>query len=265
MKNNLTKILNQLSGKREKEQPTLTNPIQAHSHKDPETSGLNHDLGNEKSQTHQQPPALSAVTMLIIDQSGSMSSLIPAVKESYYGIIDKIKAELITMPELKQYVNLWLFNGNKIEEAQTLVEIKEAGDLEQVNFYADGSTPLLDTMGKGLISLESKLASMGLDNQYTLVNVGIFTDGEENSSREFHINEIQRMVTRLKDKQWKFQYYGTDHDVEAMAASLHIDESIKFTKSREAMVMESKKFSGTYAIHKSEFIHKNWLKDADFD
>jgi hypothetical protein len=67
------------------------------------------------------------------------------------------------------------------------------------------------------------------------VLVTIFTDGEENASKEFSGKAIKKLVEDLKEKNWTFTYIGTDHDVEKMAETLSIQNSMNFTNSDEGI------------------------------
>ncbi len=57
------------------------------------------------------------------------------------------------------------------------------------------------------------------------------TDGEENDSKEFSSSDIKKLVEELKQNRWTFTYIGTDHDVEKIAISLSINNTIVFEKN----------------------------------
>jgi hypothetical protein len=63
------------------------------------------------------------------------------------------------------------------------------------------------------------------------VLVTIMTDGEENASKEFSGNAIKKVVEELKENRWTFTYIGTDHDVEKIASSLSINNTMMFEKN----------------------------------
>jgi hypothetical protein len=67
------------------------------------------------------------------------------------------------------------------------------------------------------------------------VLVTIFTDGEENDSKEYSGKLIKKMVEERKAQKWTFTYIGTDHDVEKFALSLSITNFVKFKKSKEGI------------------------------
>jgi hypothetical protein len=63
------------------------------------------------------------------------------------------------------------------------------------------------------------------------VLVTILTDGEENASKEFSGKDIKKLVEELKQNRWTFTYIGTDHDVEKIADSLSINNTMIFEKN----------------------------------
>ena len=59
--------------------------------------------------------------------------------------------------------------------------------------------------------------------------VTIITDGGENSSEEWTLKMIRKMIEKLKKQNWTFTLIGTDNlDVETMAHSFAIDEHLEF-------------------------------------
>jgi hypothetical protein len=173
----------------------------------------------------------NAVNLFIIDQSGSMSPLKKATEESYQGLIKKIRQECIDLPDLHQYLNTWVFGGNTVQEKQMLCKVIPETLQDNLKLRCDGSTPLFDAIGKACLDLESRLKSLEMTPENTLIHVALFTDGEENSSRNFTQAEVKRIITRLKLDGWEFNYYGTDLTVEEMQESLAFDKGMYMQKS----------------------------------
>jgi hypothetical protein len=173
----------------------------------------------------------NAVNLFIIDQSGSMNPLKQATEESYQGLIQKIKQECIDIPDLHQYLNTWVFGGNTVNEKQMLCKVSQETLNDDFSLQCNGSTPLFDAIGKSCLDLESRLKSLEMTPENTLINVALFTDGEENSSQNFRQAEVKRIITRLKSDGWVFNYYGTDLSVEDMQESLSFDKGMIMQKS----------------------------------
>ena len=109
-------------------------------------------MNHKTNQTTKQ--SANAITLMIIDESGSMSSLKKATEESHLGILQKIKSECTEMPNLNQFVNTWVFDSNRIEEIQTLTKIQADDTLKPIDLRPNGSTPLFDAIGKACTQLE---------------------------------------------------------------------------------------------------------------
>ena len=59
--------------------------------------------------------------------------------------------------------------------------------------------------------------------------VTILTDGEENSSTEFDLKMVKRLIDKQKELGWTFTFIGTDDlDVEGMAHQMGIDSCFSF-------------------------------------
>ena len=64
--------------------------------------------------------------------------------------------------------------------------------------------------------------------------VTVITDGEENSSREWRLSMIRRLIERLKERGWTFSLIGTDNlDVESMAHNMSIGNHLRFCQSED--------------------------------
>ncbi|MEO6682122.1 MAG: hypothetical protein ABIN48_04790 [Ginsengibacter sp.] len=75
-----------------------------------------------------------------------------------------------------------------------------------------------------------------LENQKDYnVLVTILTDGAENASKEYSGTTIKTLVEELKLQNWTFTYIGADHDVEKMASSMSIANTMTFEKNENDM------------------------------
>ena len=215
-------------------------------------------MNHETNQTTKQ--SANAITLMIIDESGSMSSLKKATEESHLGILQKIKSECTEMPNLNQYVNTWVFDSNRIEEIQTLTKIQADDTLKAIDLRPNGSTPLFDAIGKACSQLEIIMSNLKFQPEDTMVTVAVFTDGEENSSQIFTQGEVKRLVTRLKTQGWSFNYYGTDTSVEEMKERLAFDGGMVMEKSNSGFRAGMAQFSMSSSKMKTDWL-KDWMKE----
>ena len=215
-------------------------------------------MNHETNQTTKQ--SANAITLMIIDESGSMMNLKKATEESHLGILQKIKSECNEMPNLNQFVNTWVFDSNRIEEIQTLAKIQVDDTLKPIDLRPNGSTPLFDAIGKACTQLEIIMGNLKFQPEDTMVNVAVFTDGEENSSHVFTQGEIKRLVTRLKTQGWSFNYYGTDTSVEEMKERLAFDGGMVMEKSNSGFRAGMAQFSMSSSKMKTDWL-KDWMKE----
>ncbi len=176
----------------------------------------------------------NAVNLFIIDESGSMASMTQSTKETFIGLLEKIKMEQTDLPELQQYVNLWTFADNRFNERLIFQEVQRWNG-EAPQYRPMGGTPLNDAIGGALKKLENYLFVKNLSAENTRISVFILTDGEENSSREWTISGIRQYITECEAKGWEFTYYGADHDVWRAAEELNIKNYRNFSKSSAGM------------------------------
>jgi hypothetical protein len=223
------------------------------------TNPMNHETHRTENHRTENQSA-NAITLMIIDESGSMMSLKRATEESHLGILQKIKSECTEMPNLNQYVNTWLFESHRIEECQTLTKIQADDTLKSIDLRPNGSTPLFDAIGKACTQLEIAMSNLKFQPEDTMVTVAVFTDGEENSSRIFTQGEIKRLVTRLKTKGWSFNYYGTDTSVEEMQARLAFDGGMVMEKSNTGFREGMANYSMASSKLKINFLN-DWMKE----
>jgi uncharacterized protein YegL len=95
------------------------------------------------------------------------------------------------------------------------------------------------------------------------VLVTILTDGEENASKEYTGSSIKKKVEELKKNNWTFTYIGTDHDIEKMARSLSIENTLNFSKD-SAGINEMFEKERNARFKYSEKIDKNEDTSTDF-
>ncbi len=209
---------------------------------------------NSKDRARSIASSKNAITLFIIDQSGSMEPLKAATQESHSAVIAKIKQESIDMPTLQQYTNTWTFGNQQVVEQQPLTKVVANEFYPELVLHCNGSTPLFDGMGRACSDLEMRLQNLGFSSDNTLVTVAVFTDGEENSSRTYTQAEVKRLVTRLKSKGWVFNYYGTDVSVEEMKERLAFDDGMMMAKTPTSFKMGMHDFAAKSTILKSDWI-----------
>ena len=162
--------------------------------------------------------------LIILDESGSMDSIKSATISGFNEVVQTIKGIEKKFPEQQHFISLVSFNGLAIK---TLLDKAPASTLRPIdeNTYSPSSaTPLYDAIALSTLRLKVDLA--GIANANVLVT--IFTDGEENASREFNHAQVNGIISELTKHGWTFTYIGANHDVERVAHSISITNTMVF-------------------------------------
>jgi Mg-chelatase subunit ChlD len=196
------------------------------------------------------------ISLLIIDESGSMGNIRKAVVESYNDLVASILKDAEEIPDLLQHMNVYTFEGQNIVERLPLTTVSDNPVNQHLNYIPKGGTPLYDAIGMSITKLERLIIESNIPSNKFKVSVAIFTDGLENASRDFSLLDIQQMVNRLKSLGWEFNYYGTDHDVEDIATLLEMNRCERFEKTSYGLKNSMENYSNNAKISKSDFVKR---------
>ena len=174
--------------------------------------------------------------LIIIDESGSMCSIKKEAIDSVNETIQTIRTAQKKHEGQEHYVSLVTFN-NDVKTVYECVNVDDVKELDAETYRPDCCTALYDAMGVSLNALRKNVA--GNDN----VLVTIVTDGYENASREYNGRSIKALVDELKAKGWVFAYIGANQDVEKVAASMSITNTMCFDTTPEGTIAMGKKLS----------------------
>lgn len=162
--------------------------------------------------------------LIIVDESGSMSSIEKQAVSGMLETLNSIKESQKRIPDVTQTVTLITFNS---EHLSTLYNcsLAESVDTDSIRYLPSGCTPLYDAIGTGISRL--KEVAHKEDN----VIVTIITDGYENSSNRYSLSDIKRMIEQQKELGWTVALIGTSNlDVESMAKGMAIDNHLSFSQ-----------------------------------
>lgn len=176
---------------------------------------------------------LKIYNLIILDKSGSMSSIADAAISGFNETVGGIRSAQNRYQDTQQhYVSLFVFCDCDKHYVYENVPVDAVKTLTSKEYQPCCCTPLFDAMG---ISLNKLLSQIQQDGKATAV-VTVITDGLENASREYSGSDIKALVDKLKDQEgWNFAYIGTNQDVDAVAASISIDNTMYFRYSSEGM------------------------------
>lgn len=204
--------------------------------------------------------------LIILDESGSMESIKTTIIQGFNELVQTIQGIEKKFPEQEHFISFVSFNGLG---QKVLHFIDPAGALKQIDddsYVPEAMTPLFDAMGFSINKLQNALRRQ---TDYNVL-VTILTDGEENSSKEFSGNDIKKLVEELKKNRWTFTYIGTDHDVEKIALSLSISNTLVFDKNEagiKAMFLKEQNARTRYSakIRSKEDTDANYFDDTEDD
>lgn len=166
--------------------------------------------------------------LIILDKSGSMESIRKAAIDGYNETLGSIKAAQLKHIETQEhYISLVAFCGCGVDMIYDCTPIKDAEQLTKDKYFPCCMTPLYDAIGKSIQTLVKKTA----DIEDAAVLVTIITDGMENASQEWTGKAIKSLIDERKEEGWMFSYIGADHDVESVAASISITNTVVWTKT----------------------------------
>ena len=179
------------------------------------------------------PPTSTVYNLIILDESGSMDVVRAATVRGFNELVQTVQGLAREFPDRQQVVGLTTFNGLGIKEKLFMQPASALQPLTLADYRPDASTPLHDAIGQSVGKLRQTLAATGATTFQVLVTV--LTDGEENASKEFTRPIIRELIEQLKAQGWTFTYIGANHDVEAAAAGLAIDNKLAFTQNEAEM------------------------------
>jgi uncharacterized protein YegL len=178
--------------------------------------------------------------LIIIDESGSMECIKQQAIDSVNETIQSIRAAQQRNEHQDHFVTIVTFN-DYVKTVNECVAVDEINELTAESYQPNCCTALYDAMGFSLTALQPKVA------QDDKVLVTVVTDGYENASREYSSKAIKALVDQLKAQGWVFAYIGANHDVEVVAASLSITNTMCFETTDDGVKKMSERLSNSRA------------------
>jgi len=177
---------------------------------------------NLQPMNHDHPMKNTEIAF-ILDRSGSMQSMTNA---AISGFNEFLKAQQATVDDHGQPIpatfTLILFDHEYLA-VHNRQDIQTARPLTLDTYVPRGNTALLDAIGRTIDHIGNELAATPEADRPAKVIIAILTDGEENSSRHFSMEDINQRITHQTEKyQWEFMFLGANQDAIATAARMGI-------------------------------------------
>jgi hypothetical protein len=157
--------------------------------------------------------------MLIIDRSGSMSS----IRDDMVGGLTTLVEEQRKQPGLLT-ISMVSFD-NQIELQHQMA----TPDAVTIELEPRGGTALYDAMGFGLNTLQADIDALPDHAKPETVQVVVVTDGHENASAEYTGKTVKRLVEEKTKDNWDIVFLGANQDAVMKAAELGIERDRSMT------------------------------------
>jgi hypothetical protein len=159
--------------------------------------------------------------LLLVDDSASMSSMAQAVRNGFNEYVDSLIADT----EGKYRITVGIFSS-VYEPYAEAVKPKNLIKLNTGNYTASGySTALYDGIGRIVNDFERANPNLSSDDKVLLV---IQTDGENNSSQEFTLEQARQLIEERQAKGWSVLYLGAGQAAWQGGDSLGVAKSGQF-------------------------------------
>jgi len=170
---------------------------------------------------------------LIVDRSGSMSNCKDATINGYNEQLKRIQSMQDEFPEQDIRIGLTMFNDT-IDMKAVAEDLMNATRLTKQSYVPDGGTALYDAIGQTCLHLEEAYARQSeLPTTFVVV---VLTDGYENSSRLFNLDQIRSLIKRLEGtEKWTFSFIGATLDAVEVAREMFIKENNSFSFDKQSM------------------------------
>ena len=152
---------------------------------------------------------------IILDRTGSMESIRDDTIGGFNAFLNAQKAE----PGLATLTLVQFDSQDPYEIVHHFKLLADVPELTRETFVPRASTPLLDAMGRGINDLEKSLFDLPENERPARVVMVIITDGQENASREFRKDQIEKMI-REKQEQFAWQFVFLSADLNAIGDAL---------------------------------------------
>jgi Mg-chelatase subunit ChlD len=162
--------------------------------------------------------------LMILDRSSSMNSVRDATISGLNEQLESIRKAAEDFDDQEQIVCFVTFS-NEVDTTQIWNQkIEDIEDFNRDTYSPDGMTALYDAIGMGVNKLRSQVENE-LANRQANVVITVFTDGQENMSREFtNASEVRELVEGIQETgQWTVAFIGCGgEEVFSVAQSMGI-------------------------------------------
>lgn len=163
-----------------------------------------------------KPAKPTTHVLIVTDRSGSMGPLADDVRGGFNQYVDDLRADT----ESRYRLTAALFS-HEYTSLCVAAKLKDVPKLDRHSYAPGGMTALLDAIGRTITDFEQRVPDLKDGDRVLLV---VQTDGQENSSREYRVDQIREMITsRETAGRWSCVFLGAGPDTWTQAGGLGFD------------------------------------------
>ena len=172
---------------------------------------------------------------IILDRTGSMES----IRDDTIGGFNAFLKEQKFQPGKATLTLVQFDTQDPYEVVHHFKPIQDIPEITHETYVPRSSTPLLDAIGRGINDIEQSLLKIKDGDNPSKIIFVIITDGRENSSKEFHKEQVLKMVQeKTENENWQFVFLGADLDSinDAISFGINKEAALLFDKSGEGIL-----------------------------
>ena len=200
--------------------------------------------------------------VFILDKSGSMAGLEKDTIGGFNALIEKQK-----QMEGEVTVTTVLFNHD-YTLLHDRINIKGIVPLTEAHYSVSGTTALLDALGNSIKKMQHIQNATLKEAQPDKIIFVITTDGEENSSTQYNIQTIKKLISKQKELGWEFMFLGANIDAIQTASKmgLHENDAVDFiADSQGTKVIYESLSAQIYHLRANGKREENWKEAIEKD
>jgi len=197
----------------------------------------------------------------ILDRSGSMSSIIDDAIGGFNTFLENQKS-------IKGLANMsiMLFD-TQFDIITDKLKIQDVLPFTKKPYVPRGGTSLYDAIGKTIDGEIENLSTLPKKERPEKTLCVILTDGEENSSREYHKEKINKMINDMRENfNWEFLFLAANQDACLTAEGLGISKgnSLDFSATADGVQVAYTSMSNATTMYrtKSSKSYDNLFEDS---
>jgi hypothetical protein len=160
--------------------------------------------------------------VMIIDRSGSMSSLMTEVPGAFNSQLKDLKENA---GDMRTTVSLVTFETDVDKPIFWKKDIHKVRDMTNSDYLIGGMTSLYDALGSTITMLKSEDDANDPKTSFLIV---VITDGQENNSKEFSGKALETLMNEVKEtKRWTFSFIGSNLDLEKETSRMGVADTNK--------------------------------------